>query len=559
MKKFKRITALLIATALVLGAMFVFASCDKPGSVTCTSHVDTNEDGVCDNEGCGGAVPLSANADYTVNLISYGGEAFEELVYLYVYKGDETVLSKRLTEPTFTVNLPRDNYTLVVEDPAESFTYDEAVAVFTPTKTRADIVMYNALGNAQPISVECRNHADKDEDGECDKCGADTDSADSEDSYIKAPGLSIGASLVPIYKNERNYFIFTPTESGIYKFTCISDSEFTFGHYGMPMVVLPGNIASDLADGSFTTTVQHGAVSDDGGGTLQIVLGVESDANNVIILIERVGDPPVEMPFTDIHASADAKKYTDLLNNSFVDINIKNDVTVVYNENDGYYHYLHENGPIVFMKITAGGNSYLSDFEFPSFQAICETDRLCCYFYEGETLVRKESYNTLISEYAELSGARGLVPLDKTLADAIKNVGNFNGWWSDNSIFGSNSVNVEDAWLFACAYIDENAWGFDGAPIQLSPKDNADFAVKLNGVDNCYMDVKVEENSKTELIFKDAEGITVVIGGIEYVADSAGEISILLTAKTQIEIISTTATELHLTCVKIANAENPEE
>lgn len=556
MKNIKKLLTVLLALSAVLCMALCITACQQPEDSVCTSHVDGNGDGLCDNEGCGETLPLSPTADYTVNLTMYGGAPFEDLVFLYVYKNGETVAQKRMTEPTYTVNLPRDNYTFVI-DSYDAYAYDESEAVFTPTKTAADIVMYNSLGNAQQISIACTKHVDSESDGECDKCGKDIDLQDGAEYYVKAPNVSVGASLVTIYPNERTYFVFTPTESGVYKFTCVADGEFTFGNYGMPQVVLPGNI-SEVADGSFTATVQDTAIGSDGGGTLQMVLGVNSSASTAVIVVERVSDPPAEMPFTEIHASDRATKYTDLLNNEFIDINVTKNVTVVYNENDGYYHYGTAEGPLVFAKITVGGNSYLSDsFEFPSFEAICSTGNMCCYFYEDGVLVKRESYNTLIAEYAELAGARGLVPLDKTLADAIKNAGNHNGWWGDNSIFGSDAVNKENAWLFACAYINELAIGYDFAPIELSPIADADFAVSLDGENGCYMNVAVEDDSTTELSFKNADGVTVVVGGNEYTADSDGNIEISLSAAAAVEIRADEAMELHFTCVAVKNNPAP--
>lgn len=51
----KRILCLLLAMTLTVGLAFAFASCDKDeGGATpgCSSHVDKNDDGKCDNAGC---------------------------------------------------------------------------------------------------------------------------------------------------------------------------------------------------------------------------------------------------------------------------------------------------------------------------------------------------------------------------------------------------------------------------------------------------------------------------------------------------------------------------
>ena len=543
MNKITYVRLMLILAALAVLCCFLLSSCGETPEgeeSVCTSHVDDNADGVCDTEGCGAAVELSANADYTVNLSHYDGAPISEVVILYVYRGEESVHMKRITDSTYTFNLPRDNYTFLLDTYGE-YVYDAKDAVLTKTATTANVTLYSALAAPQQISVECTTHKDADSDGKCDRCAVKGEG----EGYIRAEGISVGASLVNLYKGERNYFIFTPTESGVYKIYTATEGCI-IGNYGMPQIVQPHNI-SEIENNSFTTVVRDTAIGSGEGGTLQLVIGIDTDtADTAVIIVERVSDPPVEIGFTDMPVDPVAKKYTDLLNNEFVDIDIKKAVTVVYNEADGYYHYNNENGPVVFIKITSSGNSNLEGFEFPSFETVISTGRLCANFYEGDTVVRRESYNAMIEEYIKLVGSRGLVPLDKALADAIRNAGEYMGWWTTNSIFGDNKIHTDSAWLFACAYLSEDVAGFKSAPIELSPKDAA-YAVKAEEGSTVYMTVTVESGKNATFTFKNAEGITVTVNGTEYTPDGDGYIEVKITGTADVSVTSQKAGEISFT------------
>ena len=67
------------------------------------------------------------------------------------------------------------------------------------------------------------------------------------------------------------------------------------------------------------------------------------------------------------------------------------------------------------------------------------------------------------------------------------------------------------------------------------------------------MNVAVEASSTTKLSFKNAEGVTVVIDGVEYTADSYGYIDVSLSDAATVEIRCSEAMELHFTCVSEKN------
>lgn len=77
MRNYNKILALLLALALTVGVCLALAGCGEtePEPAACTSHVDTDGNGVCDNEGCNEAVTSEepAKTTYTVTLVDNEG------------------------------------------------------------------------------------------------------------------------------------------------------------------------------------------------------------------------------------------------------------------------------------------------------------------------------------------------------------------------------------------------------------------------------------------------------------------------------------------------------
>ncbi|MBQ8689443.1 MAG: hypothetical protein IJ515_03670 [Clostridia bacterium] len=411
--------------------------------------------------------------------------------------------------------------------------------------------------------VPCDSYVDENGDNKCDTCGAQAhcpgytdENGDrlcdicAEPDYetngrvdYNATELSEGATRVEIDRPELTYFIFTPTRAGTYKFSYEIDGEAVFGNFGMPNFVQKDTL-TDVTDGVFTANVTAGSIGNDLGGTLKMVIGIASPtAKTAIIKIERIGDAVEAIPDVEIQPDPDIQKYHSPLNSSYVDIDLTNpDVKVVFNENDGYYHYGTANGPLVLVKISVGGNSSVPGLILPSFTTICENDRMGKYFYEGDTLVSKETYNYLISVYDELSGSNGMRPLDKKMEMVIKNTGDQKGWWmleGGLSIFGDDADRVvaENAWLFACCYEVKNTYGTESSPVEIESTREAEptpstdavvapvLAVNVNGTVYAFLG-----GEDAELTFTDASGVTVVYKGTEYTANANGVITLTVSA-----------------------------
>ncbi|MBQ4070877.1 MAG: hypothetical protein IJD51_00485 [Clostridia bacterium] len=587
------------------------------GGTPCTSHVDNNGDGVCDSEGCDESVApeQTGPVTYKVTVRDYFGNIPEGSFVLEVDTGAENTVKARLRDGVASLTLDRGEYTFFINTDGK-YVYDAQSAVWTPDSREAEIVFYSPTVAGPSIGVVCTEHTDSNTDGDCrcDLCGLtlptshvnvqgndcvcdvcdevidafheDNDGDCACDTcsspyhpdlggdrscdncgtplvnldgllegrrYVTTTGVSVGATSVALVAGDMTYFIFTPTVGGIYKFSCVAEGESSIGYYGAPHFVQKENTAT-IVDGAFRLTIPESAINEGAGGTAQYVIGIRSESTeSAVLVIEREDDVPEELPFVDVRAESGAVKYDDPLNDGLVDIDVTKAVTVVYNEDDGYYHYGSADGPLVLVKITACGNSNLPDFAFASFLSITETDRLCYYFYEGDTVVRKESYNVMIEDYAALAGSRGLVPLDKTLADSIKKMGEHNGWWEKGGvgyIFGDVSVNAESAWLFACSYVSPDLYGSSASPIGVRPEEGKSFAVRVDADSSTYLKIIGSVGGSFTVTLSDPTGTaTASVGSMEYTdTDSDGVITFDVAVGTVIVLECGTDALLTFTC-----------
>ncbi len=532
--KMKKIKLLALACALLI-TMLVICSCGDTGE---TPEPD-------------------APVTYTLNVVDYSNTPADVVAVVEFYKGDEVVATKRLSNAgTASFEAMPGDYIAEISFPNVEYAYDKTQAVFTATKTEATVTVYNVPGDAHAVYVPCNAHVDSDENGKCDWClTAMEDNMFEGRAEYDAKEVSVGATYVTIDRAEMSYFLFTPEVSGIYRFFCqTADAE--LGYYGAVHFIQAYNLA-DKVDGAFDITVPDSGINAGSGGTSQFVLGVNSDtAKNAVIVIERIGNYIPEMGYTDIHPAQPLDKVDNLLNNSLTDVDITDPMlNVVYSEADGYYHLGTVDGPVIYVKISAAGNTHVPGLILPSFVTICETDRMVCYVYDDNgTLVRKESYNTLIEAYAAACGSKGVIPMDKTIADAIKNTGDHRDWWS-GMIFGddADSVVTENAWLFACCYEVEGTFGSEASPINVTPlsaEDSKDLAVLVNTASPVNVFVST---TKATLTFTAAKGITVTVGGTDYTPDADGNITVVVNPNTTITIAYSSSDQdsviAHFTCV----------
>ena len=268
---------------------------------------------------------------------------------------------------------------------------------------------------------------------------------------------------------DMSYFVFRPSREGVYKITFVSDADIEIGYYGSPLTVATSKVSrTEIVNNAFEIEVRKINLGQTLETTTPYVIGLKpasADTKNCVLTVEWIKTPdfsPIDVAWQTVRPTeADLKKITDYFATTSIadtavfknlDVTDEN-LTVVYNETDGFYHYNTAEGPVVYLRIGTK-SPYLDDL-----MTVCETGQLGAYFYDAEgKFLRKESYNELISDYAGVSNKRDKVcPLNKQLAEVLKNAGENKGWWKTGTalyLFGNELIPTDTAWLFACGYYE---------------------------------------------------------------------------------------------------------
>ena len=446
---------------------------------------------------------------YEIKVSDYYGNPADKTIYVEIYKYDETAPNgekfvKMLSankEGIATVKLNKGDYHFKLSAAAGEgeFYYNSELCTLSATELSKEITIYN-------VST--------------DKIGIYPGRLDSEGKEIReeafVPVIEEGANYVSV--NGRSYFVFAPEKIGYYKVSVVSSEGVTLGYHGdANYVLLESNI--QIENNSFEFKSYNGS------GISRNVIALNSETEtNAILLIEYVRELEAEVPYDELTAKESTESSYDynFLNKVIVDFDVTNkDLSVVKGE-DGYYHLNTADGPIIMLKI-ATASKYLA-----SFKDMCDNTRLACIEKdENGKITLKESYNDLILTYVNKCDSAGICPLTDELAYTIKKVGQYMGWFEgDNTIFVNYTespsgditampilgVVKENAWLFACCYLESTKNGGEDAPISIKPVASdeegnlAPYLIDLKAGEAIYL--KASANGTIEI--ESLDGLTVM-------------------------------------------------
>ncbi len=277
--------------------------------------------------------------------------------------------------------------------------------------------------------------------------------------------VSVGCSYVTLDTARRNYYLFTPTEAGLYEFSVADNAKVEIGYYGAPHYVQEISAAT-VTDGKFTVNVKDSMIGSGDTGTTIIVVGIDvadDSQKNCVLCIDRVSDPILDMTdaeWTIYKKTATLSAYTLPAGATLGEFDIKSTTgySLVLNETDGFYHLDSADGPLVLVRLTEDPK-YVS-----CLKTILDNTGVNKYFFdENGEFVKKESYSECLLEYIEyVDETAGVYPLTEDLKYIIQQSGEYRGWFDDESnnylFLDANGnpetgVNSDISWLFMCCYI----------------------------------------------------------------------------------------------------------
>lgn len=384
---------------------------------------------------CGGK--SGGEATYEVKVVDASGSPCDGVIVKFLQSGAQVAMQPVDDSGTAKKTLAKGDYTLelVYTDEKMSGYFDPATAVLSADKTSVQITLYNTV------------------------------SGEGEDLYAggndcKAYVVTVGGTYLTVTKQERNYFLFAPTEAGTYKIS-VDNKDMKLGYYGSTFFVQEQSV-EEVVDNAFTISISQSMIGTNGTGTTTMVLGIDGVAEdgNCILNIVRTGDPELtisDMPWTEYKTTHTPAPFTLDLGGkklTYVDINGTTEANqVIYNEADGYYHFGTADGPVVYMHLGKKAPHV-------SLQTIIQGDGpmggapIRHYFFDEDgKFIKREDYTDLLSTYFEnMDQDLGIYPLTQDLVYIVQNA--CSGWWDAESpdyIF--QGCNPEIAWMFALCYV----------------------------------------------------------------------------------------------------------
>ena len=373
--------------------------------------------------------PEPEKLSYTVTVIGSDGNARQGAVVRF-YQGEEQVtMVATAADGSATAELVSGTYTVVIDNVLGE-KYETEGCVVTPEVPALTVKLFGLPGAGEEIY-------------------AYSPAADDYVAY-QAGSIGIGEYYVALTAGDMTYLLFVASRGGVFRVSADAQLALSIGYYGSTSFVLTESAAQEVNNAIYLE------VYDDMVYNYAFVIGImaeDADVTSCGLCVEYVGErvPTAEdLPWNDVmpsHALTQFTKPEGTVKNFDV---MSDALTVVYNQNDGYYHVGSADGPVLMLSL-ANDSPYMD-----ALTTVCNNMRLGVYEYDDAgNVLAKDSYNELIWAYAAVADG-GYYPLDKTLADMMIVVGAYMGWYdasSPMSLFGAAPVVPEHAHLFACAYV----------------------------------------------------------------------------------------------------------
>lgn len=423
MNNMKKVKALLLAVLMLLAVML--SACGGQGGTEASengkvAYKVTVTDAVGNPYTSGMVVKFMQNGVQAgMQVVNEKGEAVKELA-----KGDYTV------ELQFT-------------DSEAAYTCDTTDLTLSAEKTELTILLSRGMSQeTRDLVVGNKTHA--------------------------AHYVQTGCTKVALNEEGRTYFLFAPTEPGLYEFSVVG-SDAAIGYYGAPHFVQE-NSATEVVDNKFTMSIRKSMIGDDNStGSFVLVIGLDAAQGDTSLSIQRIGEPEWSVedePWIIYKATVALAPYTlpDGAKLQKFDLTAPTEqYTLVLNETDGFYHLDSADGALVLVQL--GQTEEKTDYLDP-FEAILDRSGVSRYFFDEDgKFIKKESYSECLLEYiANMDEEKGVYPLTEDLKYIIQQRGEHSGWWDpesslylfvDDNGMAIPGINNEIAWLFMCRFMEK--------------------------------------------------------------------------------------------------------
>lgn len=506
--KLNKLLSLILAICMLACLAFVF-SCETENTSTDTATDTATDTDTSTPEPNGYKLTLSKETALTITILNHSDEPLANAVVKFITANGDSSMDMTNDQGEVTKTITIGDIYITVEN---STTKNEYYLVAKELNEQG--VIFNAYDELSTSRVHDNGTPDE------------VDITDDRIAYVtRSTGKYYATNL-----NAESwvFFLFIPTEDGIYEFTTDIGAE--VGYFGAPLNAYQAPIEPKAENGALRLEIKKRNLGETASQTTPYLIGIRSsEKSECLFEIKRVGDPmytPEELAEWQIITNKNNPQPLFLSyanwNVTLNDIDISSPVNAVLGS-DGYYHLGSADGELIYVRI-GSESKYLA-----SFYDVCTMDSMRAQLYdENGNFIKKEIYSELVKQYYELADEKtGLYPLDELMANAIKNHGNYVGWWKQGSAnyrFSETTIDKDSAWLFACCTvkIEKNAGVSADAPVKVETSLKDDIKTEKAQMDaGSELFFLITSPIDSTLTVKNPNGnLVVVYNGEEYTSEN---------------------------------------
>lgn len=355
--------------------------------------------------------PAQDTHDYTVKVVDPDGKAYTDVLVRFDSEdGSVSVTESVDASGKVTVSLPKTNYTVtMVFSSADTMGYETTTAKLTPSKNTITVEVAPYLNGA------------------------------TEELYTGdvAMELSTGSFYVDLEGKQIQYFVFSPTEKGVYTITS-TNPDAAIGYWGSPYFL---SNYSDTFVKDNVCTLEVKSV----GQTLVLSVSGGEGIIGTLVKVTRVGDVEEIVYETYKGTTVPAEPFAaDVTGEkTFLDLSVAHNLV---KGDDGFYHLETADGPIVMVDLITG------NYEI-SISALVNNSAMVHYEYDanGKPVKRIDYTECMLSYVQNVDSKLGVYFLTDDLITILQNHGNTACWYDETSpgyLFGNDPVLEGQGWMF---------------------------------------------------------------------------------------------------------------
>lgn len=261
--------------------------------------------------------------------------------------------------------------------------------------------------------------------------------------------MTVGTNNVGLMPGELTYFLFSPQQSGTYKFTATQEIRY----YGSNLSFISDQTSTvNVVNNSFTVNIKESNL----GASYLLSMNVPTGVSSGTLTIQRTGDAQLEwedLPYEVYNGTYTPAPWTFSGGGlTYVNVTTKPENYVLVLGTDGYYHLNSADGPLLYLNLGSDSSNPAKERETTLYAMLYSNRPVVQGTVKDENgnNLSKENYNDLVQKYIDCASS-GLYRLTPDLVRILKTQNDNWYVWLANS---NSKVNKNMAWMANICYVE---------------------------------------------------------------------------------------------------------